>query len=609
MVTGLQPDDPSGIGPYRLLGRLGAGGMGSVFLGQSPGGRLVAVKVIRPELAGEPGFRARFAREVAAARNVSGLCTALVIDADPDAPVPWLATAYVAGPSLSEAVAEHGPLPEPSVLALAAGLAEGLGVIHQAGVVHRDLKPANVLLADDGPRVIDFGISRSMETTMLTQTGMVVGSPGVMSPEQADGKPVGPPSDVFSLGAVLAFAATGTGPFGSGPTPALIYRVVNHEPDLAGLPARLRDLVGRCLAKDPGARPTAAGLLAELGGSKLAVNWLPQQVAATLGRYVPPAQDPARDPARGTAGGPEWPSTADRPLPGVPAPAPVPTERVAGPAHAGATAPGRGQRAGWRHPGWLAAAAAVAVAVAAVTGLALGGPGHLGHPIAEPSAHPVAAVRTDGAARAPRKAAGAAPHAAKAVAKPHSRKAAPARSASAASPVTAGGGAAAGPAAGPAQPSRAPRPARSAAPQPAHSAPPPSTAVVPDVLGTTLPAASSALRARGFSNIPYVYNCYGSAGAGDVVRQYPGAGATIALTAPVQLYLQANNCATVPDVIGMSLSNAAYTLKQEGFTNIPYLYGCYGSSRIGAVVSQAPGAGTSYGTNQPVSLRLQANNC
>ena len=152
--------------------------------------------------------------------------------------MPWLATAYVAGPSLSEAVTEHGPLPVPSVLALAAGLAEGLGVIHQAGVVHRDLKPANVLLAHDGPRVIDFGISRAMETTMLTQTGTVVGSPGFMSPEQADGKVVGPPSDVFSLGAVLAFAATGEGPFGSGPTPALMYRVVNHEPDLAGLPRR-----------------------------------------------------------------------------------------------------------------------------------------------------------------------------------------------------------------------------------------------------------------------------------------------------------------------------------------------------------------------------------
>ena len=168
MISELRRDDPASVGSYRLLGRLGTGGMGQVFLGQSPGGRLVAVKVIRPELAGEPGFRARFAREVTAARNVSGMFTALVVDADPEAPVPWLATAYVSGPSLAEAVNEHGPLPAPSVLALGAGLAEGLGVIHAAGVVHRDLKPANVLLAHDGPRVIDFGIARALETSMLT---------------------------------------------------------------------------------------------------------------------------------------------------------------------------------------------------------------------------------------------------------------------------------------------------------------------------------------------------------------------------------------------------------------------------------------------------------
>jgi serine/threonine protein kinase len=257
MISELRRDDPASVGSYRLLGRLGTGGMGQVFLGQSPGGRLVAVKVIRPELADEAGFRARFAREVTAARNVSGLFTALVVDADPEAPVPWLATAYVSGPSLAEAVNEHGPLPAPSVLALGAGLAEGLGVIHAAGVVHRDLKPANVLLAHDGPRVIDFGIARALETSMLTQSGTVMGSPGFMSPEQAEGAEVGPPSDVFSLGAVLAFAATGEGPFGSGPTPALLYRVVNRDPDLDGQPEQVRPLVERCLAKDPppGRRP------------------------------------------------------------------------------------------------------------------------------------------------------------------------------------------------------------------------------------------------------------------------------------------------------------------------------------------------------------------
>ncbi len=190
--------------------------MGQVYLGRSAGGRLVAVKVIRPELAGEPGFRARFAREVAAARNVSGLFTALVVDADADGPVPWLATAYVPGPSLAEAVEAYGPLPAGSVLTLAAGLAEGLAAIHAAGVVHRDLKPSNVMLADDGPRVIDFGISRAMEASVLTQSGTVMGSPGFMSPEQAEGGVVGPPSDVFSLGSVLTFAATGEGPFGEG---------------------------------------------------------------------------------------------------------------------------------------------------------------------------------------------------------------------------------------------------------------------------------------------------------------------------------------------------------------------------------------------------------
>src|SRR5215470_7724915 len=203
----LRADDPPQIGPYQLLARLGAGGMGQVFLGRSPGGRLVAVKVIRAELAGDPGFRARFAREVASARMVSGVFTAPVVDADPSAPLPWLVTGYVNGLSLAEAVAGHGALPVASVLALAAGLAEGLGAVHAAGVVHRDLKPSNVLLAADGPRVIDFGISRAVDATHLTSAGMVVGSPGFMSPEQAEGNPVGPASDVFSLGAVLVFAA------------------------------------------------------------------------------------------------------------------------------------------------------------------------------------------------------------------------------------------------------------------------------------------------------------------------------------------------------------------------------------------------------------------
>src|SRR5215469_11300250 len=294
MLAKLQAADPRSVGPYRLLGRLGSGGMGQVFLGRSDAGRLVAVKVIRPDLAGEPGFRTRFAREVTAARNVSGMFTALVVDADVSGPVPWLATLFVPGPSLSEAVASQGPLPTAAVLTLASGLAQGLQAIHAAGVVHRDLKPANVLLARDGPRVIDFGISRAAEiteTTALTQTGMVLGSPGFMSPEQAEGAAVGPPSDVFSLGAVLTFAATGAGPFSTGSTPQLLYRVVHSPPDIDGLPREIRSLVERCLVKDPGLRPTTVDLLAALGAGRPAADWL----STALPLYTPVAADSLSD--------------------------------------------------------------------------------------------------------------------------------------------------------------------------------------------------------------------------------------------------------------------------------------------------------------------------
>ena len=282
----LESGDPRQVGPYRLLSRLGSGGMGRVFLGQSPGGRYVAVKVIRPELAEQADFRIRFAREVAAARQVSGLFTAPVVDADLDAPLPWLATAYVAGPPLDDAVARHGPLPAASVLALAAGLAEGLQAIHAAGIVHRDLKPSNVLLAEDGPRVIDFGISLTAEQFALTGTGLVVGSPDFMSPEQAQGHPVGPPSDVFSLGAVLVFAATGGGPFGSGPTAALLYRVVHTPPATEALPDGFRPLVERCLAKDPRQRPSTAQLLSELNARPTA-GWLQAPITDGLSTRAP----------------------------------------------------------------------------------------------------------------------------------------------------------------------------------------------------------------------------------------------------------------------------------------------------------------------------------
>ena len=283
----LQPDDPQSIGPYRLVGQLGQGGMGRVFLGVSPGGRPVAVKAIRAELAANPEFRARFGREVVAARRVSGMFTAQVVDADVDGPVAWMATAYVPGPSLAEAVDTHGPLPEASLLALAAGLAESLNAIHAVGVVHRDLKPSNVLLAEDGPRVIDFGISRATESTMLTQAGLVVGSPGFMSPEQAMGHEVGPPSDVFNLGAVLAFAATGEGPFGTGTTAALLYRVVHGTPDLDRVPPAVRPLIEHCLAKDPRQRPTANGLLADVGAMQPGGHWLPDSLTRTFAQGTP----------------------------------------------------------------------------------------------------------------------------------------------------------------------------------------------------------------------------------------------------------------------------------------------------------------------------------
>ena len=299
MAQELQPRDPRKVGPYWLLGRLGAGGMGQVFLGRSPGGRLVAVKVVRAELAGQAEFRTRFAREVAAARKVSGLFTAPVVDADVGAPVPWLATAYVPGLSLAEAITGHGPLPAGSVLALAAGLAEGLGAIHAAGIVHRDLKPPNVLLAEDGPRVIDFGISRAAEASLLTGTGVVFGSPSFMSPEQARGHRVGPPSDVFSLGALLTFAATGQGPFGTGSSDTVLYRVVFTPPDTSGVPAELRPLVERCLAKDPAQRPGTAQLLAELGTAPPTSGWLPAPITQAFPVHPPseplPAEPAAAD--------------------------------------------------------------------------------------------------------------------------------------------------------------------------------------------------------------------------------------------------------------------------------------------------------------------------
>ncbi|MFJ6215321.1 PQQ-binding-like beta-propeller repeat protein [Streptomyces sp. NPDC092296] len=286
----LEADDPAAIGPYRLLARLGAGGMGRVYLARSAGGRTVAVKVVRPELAGDEDFRRRFRREVAAARAVQGVRTAPVVDADRDSAVPWLATAYVLGPSLAEAVARFGPLPASAVRALGAGLAEALVSVHAAGLVHRDLKPSNVLLSAEGPRVIDFGIARAVDGARMTGTGIVVGSPGFMSPEQAAGQEVGPAADVFSLGSVLAYAATGEGPFGESTPAALLYRVVHDRPDLARVPEELRPVLAGCLAKEPAERPTPQQLAAVLApqgvDAALAGGWLPAAVSSSIASHA-----------------------------------------------------------------------------------------------------------------------------------------------------------------------------------------------------------------------------------------------------------------------------------------------------------------------------------
>lgn len=286
----LQPDDPRTLGNYRLLGRLGAGGMGRVYLARSPGGRTVAVKVVRQDLAADPAFRERFRHEVDMARRVSGRYTAPVVDAAPDEPLPWLATAYVLGPDLTDVVEAHGPLPEHTVRALGTGLAAALQEVHAAGLIHRDLKPSNVLLAAGGPRVIDFGIARAVDGNRLTQTGVVVGSPGFMPPEQAMGQDVGTAGDVFSLGVVLAFAATGRNVFGDAVAAAtMLYQVVHAEPDLTGVPQMLTGLIRACLAKDPAQRPTPAEILQSLdpkNTGEVFADWLPSAVSSTIATHA-----------------------------------------------------------------------------------------------------------------------------------------------------------------------------------------------------------------------------------------------------------------------------------------------------------------------------------
>ncbi|MFJ3235140.1 serine/threonine-protein kinase [Streptomyces sp. NPDC086787] len=285
----LEAGEPVVVGPYRLLGRLGAGGMGRVYLGRSTGGRTVAVKIVHPHFALDEEFRARFRREVEAARRVGGAWTAPVLDADPDAAVPWVATAYAAGPSLAAAVSDAGPLPAHSVRALVAGLAEALTAVHELGLVHRDVKPSNVLLTLDGPLLIDFGIARAVDgTASLTSSGVSIGSPGYMSPEQILGKGVTGAADVFSLGAVLAYAATGRPPFPGDSSAALLYKVVHEEPELGALDGELRGLAAHCLAKEPSARPVPADIarrLAPDGAARLvAGGWLPGALVEQVSR-------------------------------------------------------------------------------------------------------------------------------------------------------------------------------------------------------------------------------------------------------------------------------------------------------------------------------------
>ncbi|MFH8686956.1 bifunctional serine/threonine-protein kinase/ABC transporter substrate-binding protein [Streptomyces anulatus] len=274
----LRSTDPARIAGYRVLGRLGAGGMGVVLLGRSPGGALVAIKLIRAEYADDAAFRARFRREVAIARQVRNRWAVPVVDADTEAPAPWLATEFVPGPALSEAVGSGGPLPERGVRALGSMLAEALEAVHAAGLVHRDVKPGNVLLGLEGPRLIDFGIARALDDTVLTATDVIVGSPGFLSPEQAQGRRIGPASDVFSLGCVLVYAATGGRPFGSGPVEAMLFRTVHDTADLGALPPGLVPVVEACLSKDPEDRPAAADIRRAFAEDVSGGSWLPGPV-------------------------------------------------------------------------------------------------------------------------------------------------------------------------------------------------------------------------------------------------------------------------------------------------------------------------------------------
>ncbi|MGW8985876.1 serine/threonine-protein kinase [Streptomyces parvus] len=348
----LKADDPAVVGGYRLAAVLGAGGMGKVYLSYTPGGRPLALKVIRAEFSEDPEFRRRFQQEVRSAQRVQGLYTAPVIDSDTEGAQPWLATAYVPGPSLAHAVARHGGLPLRSVLLLTVGVAEALGVIHGAGIVHRDLKPANVLLASDGPRVIDFGIARAADTTALTGTGVSVGTPAFMAPEQAAAGTVTPATDVFALGQIAAYAAIGAPAFGEGPSHAVLYRIVHEDPDLSRLPDELRPLVSRCLSRDPADRPALADIIAmchEISPEPLrqGEDWLPQAVAGSITerlRMPAPAPTPPPQPSAAPTPTPTptefAPGNAPTPPPGAPHHTPTGYAVASAPTQTGPGTPG-----------------------------------------------------------------------------------------------------------------------------------------------------------------------------------------------------------------------------------------------------------------------------
>ncbi len=380
----LHRGDPQQVGPYVILGRLGAGSMGRVFLGRSAAGRLVAVKTIRADLAEEAGFRARFAQEVTAAGRVSGFFTAAVVEADPGADLPWLATAYVAAPSLSQLVRACGPLPVPAVQWLAAGCAEALDSIHRAGLVHRDLKPSNVLVAADGPRVIDFGVARAAEAASQATSHGTVGTPAYMAPEQArDTHQASAASDVYSLGATLAFAATGQAPYHGDSVMDVLAALATEQPDLSAVPPELVPLIAACLQRAPSGRPSPAGILTRLGpfaeahsGSAGPHPHLPGSAMSLIAQYqhnpllaVSAGSADTADTAD-TEGGPDGTAPSYLPLPAAPRsvlPAGTPSATQPGARHQRPA----GER-GWlrAHLAWVGGAAAAAALV--VGGVVLG---------------------------------------------------------------------------------------------------------------------------------------------------------------------------------------------------------------------------------------------